>query len=1299
MISSMMNDPNAKHDGKLRGMGLRSYWGMSNSSKSCNNVATYRDNEVIYAVGSKLVIFDYVELKSRIIPLHYFDISSINLFILSPDKRYLSVSFKSHVSSPGYSDRKMQAISIDLEGQTGIPRKPQLIEYIVEPSIEVEEPHFCAMAYSHCSSYWALCSNAPEVGMFVVDRFSGNILHRVATNNVVMQISFNPIDKNRLCVSGKFNLFQFWRVTDKMMHNIPVSCLLKGNQTYSCHLWVPGADNKIVAGTQSGCLLFVSGGEIVSSKKTHPFGAPERAGRVDCGIVDLLIRNDVIVCISALNVVSLFELRKGPVNAAGNLDIDFSFVKLARFRFPIANITGLQWVTTSTTSNYEVIVSTMNSLMTIDLKAGDYKMAAVETQPSGSGSSVTGHNTARLANAAGKGVAITAGGAQTGRNSGVTTSNAERIEWLDIKPDKCVLSFHSGNVHSLSVGCRNSSFVTASDDESIRVWDFSKPNNPCVLVDSFSDRKNVVPNSICMHPMGNTVAFGCEDDVREFYITDSKFEMVRKLPTKVPFTGPGDVPLVNTVPVSLVRYSHGGHLLAAVTGRMAQLFHMYTLEFSSNEPAGLPSRCMAITDHKANINDLIFSSDDSQIFTCSADGSVYSWMTFRSERTGEFVEKGVPALKLAVSWSNLSSPFHIVASYASDYIRQNTSVGRKLYMSQATGLNRGDKDRRRTGMNRMASNSGNVAFGVGAAGGQTSNLGGATASPLMRAASEMSLTINPDNNAEDAGTKSGAKRYFLCVWKDKLSPNPEVIYVECPVTAVAFGRLDGHWSDRKDALVMGLLDGRIIICFTPVPYKVVNLNTIYSTNPNFTVTTPMSTGLGGGTTMLSRTQSGAAGFSKFPGFFAEGEEEFGGGGDTSNSRTTGFGANKSAGNLLSMTPTNNPPSNSAPITLLSPMPVTARTASNTPGAVVSTGLPQTGAGIASTEVNLLDLNHCIKMQLHAAEVAEVTVSSSGFWIFTTGFDNCVFMIATSNRAKEFSDVPESHAFENTLLITEKSHFQYLKGRMEEVDSAIEETRRDCDRSIHKITEQKNALVAELEVKMKREVQKRDDIILRGREDQARQVKKLNDEMTTMQKKLSEDIVELEYAYEKKLSQEALYLEKMRQAFDEVVVHSRLDMMEAQRQVALYDANLAEQRKHIVAEADKQKQLVLAYVDYVKNRYTEVIESLETGQEDERIRLKGDVQDSKSAVDDMRKQTKEEIVVLNRSIKELEKNVRSTEEEGYKLRSDLEWAQTRNHSLETALVQATSEVKRYQDAAEKWEFRVGEYQEQIKDLEK
>ncbi len=83
---------------------------------------------------------------------------------------------------------------------------------------------------------------------------------------------------------------------------------------------------------------------------------------------------------------------------------------------------------------------------------------------------------------------------------------------------------------------------------------------------------------------------------------------------------------------------------------------------------------MALTDHKATISDLVFSHDDSKLYTSSLDGTVYSWNTFGSSRTGEYIEKGVPCIKLAVSSGLSAGPKFIVASFNAEYNKSTPLV-------------------------------------------------------------------------------------------------------------------------------------------------------------------------------------------------------------------------------------------------------------------------------------------------------------------------------------------------------------------------------------------------------------------------------------------------------------------------------------------------------------------------------------------------------------------------------------------------------------------------------------------------
>jgi hypothetical protein len=47
-------------------------------------------------------------------------------------------------------------------------------------------------------------------------------------------------------------------------------------------------------------------------------------------------------------------------------------------------------------------------------------------------------------------------------------------------------------------------------------------------------------------------------------------------------------------------------------------------------------------DHVSPISDLVFSEDDSKLFTCALDGAIYEWAVGVSGRVREFVFKGTP---------------------------------------------------------------------------------------------------------------------------------------------------------------------------------------------------------------------------------------------------------------------------------------------------------------------------------------------------------------------------------------------------------------------------------------------------------------------------------------------------------------------------------------------------------------------------------------------------------------------------------------------------------------------------------
>ncbi len=160
----------------------------------------------------------------------------------------------------------------------------------------------------------------------------------------------------------------------------------------------------------------------------------------------------------------------------------------------------------------------------------------------------------------------------------------ESLDWIDLASEKMLFNFHKSSIHSLSLATQNNTFVTGSfDDATVRFWDYNSPStfHSSELIETFSDKQDENPFHIDIHPSGLFVACASEYEVKEYAITDTQLDMTRKISVKQPFTGPTGIPYLVTQPVSLVRYSHGGQYLAVVTGKLAQIYHMYTKDYAS----------------------------------------------------------------------------------------------------------------------------------------------------------------------------------------------------------------------------------------------------------------------------------------------------------------------------------------------------------------------------------------------------------------------------------------------------------------------------------------------------------------------------------------------------------------------------------------------------------------------------------------------------------------------------------------------------------------------------------------------
>jgi WD40 repeat protein len=305
----------------------------------------------------------------------------------------------------------------------------------------------------------------------------------------------------------------------------------------------------------------------------------------------------------------------------------------------IDTIHGMQWVLRESVTSFNVLAVSVGSVFQMELMkdgeglqhneraAGAAAGGAVQQPGVSAENSLLSRESAtpaRTASPSGSGqrsrsavtspvaavVAITSK-AQQGSSGGNTNHNMEYTELCSerILP---VFSFHGGAIHSLSSSARTNCFITASfDDSSVRVWDYNKLSNftSNTIIETFIDRHDENPFHVEIHPSGMFVAFATESEVREFAITDAQLELIRRISVRAPFTGPNGMPYLITAPVSIVRYSNGGHILAVVTGKLVQLFHLMVKDFTTSNLAGNATRSFVLCDHMAAISDLAFSRD------------------------------------------------------------------------------------------------------------------------------------------------------------------------------------------------------------------------------------------------------------------------------------------------------------------------------------------------------------------------------------------------------------------------------------------------------------------------------------------------------------------------------------------------------------------------------------------------------------------------------------------------------------------------------------------------------------------
>lgn len=178
-------------------------------------------------------------------------------------------------------------------------------------------------------------------------------------------------------------------------------------------------------------------------------------------------------------------------------------------------------------------------------------------------------------------------------------------------------SFHNGQVLGLDVCIRKPLIATCSSDKSVRIWNYETCN--LELYREFPEEAL----SIALHPSGLYILVGFSDKLRLMNLLIDDIRTFKEFPMRT---------------CKECAFSNGGHLFAAVTSNIIQIFSTTTFESVSN-----------LKGHSGRVKAITWFPDDSKIVSCGMDGAVYEWDPYSGKRTGDCVLKSCSYYGVATS--------------------------------------------------------------------------------------------------------------------------------------------------------------------------------------------------------------------------------------------------------------------------------------------------------------------------------------------------------------------------------------------------------------------------------------------------------------------------------------------------------------------------------------------------------------------------------------------------------------------------------------------------------------------------
>jgi len=165
--------------------------------------------------------------------------------------------------------------------------------------------------------------------------------------------------------------------------------------------------------------------------------------------------------------------------------------------------------------------------------------------------------------------------------------------------------FHSGPIACIDLALQRPLIATACRQEcAVRIWNYATKR--CEICCEFGGNE---PTSVAIHPFGYFLAVSLTDKLRFFQILVNELKVHRE---------------VSIRGIRLVKFSHGGHLLAVAQGKLVLIFSIRTL-----------AKIATLRGHSQHVTSLCFDPEDRLLLTCSEDGALFEWATQTWTKTHE----------------------------------------------------------------------------------------------------------------------------------------------------------------------------------------------------------------------------------------------------------------------------------------------------------------------------------------------------------------------------------------------------------------------------------------------------------------------------------------------------------------------------------------------------------------------------------------------------------------------------------------------------------------------------------------